>query len=184
MATTANGALLEQLIQLTEAVKQLAERPSPTPAVRDPQTDADRVRQRVAFGYQVLGALTGRVSSATGNEFDVPVVEAIRKPGVIYFNGLPPRANWVELRAGSKVEVLRIRDVDHNGNGHSPTPAESADDERSSLGKVEPQGFADTDRIGSVVFLRTREGPLVAFGSRLEPLPTAVTALDRVSEKD
>lgn len=184
MATTTNGALLKQLIQLTAAVKQLAERPSPPPVLRDPQTDADRVRQRVAFGYQVLGALTGRVSSATGNEFDVRVVEAIRKPGVILFKGLPPRANFAELRAGSKVEVLRIRDLDHNGNGDSPTMTEPAHDERSSQGKVDPQNFADTDRIGSIVFLRTREGPVVAFGSRLEPLPTAVTDLDRVSEKD
>jgi hypothetical protein len=184
MTTTANGPLLEQLIQLTEAVKQLAERPSPQPAPRDPPTDADRVRQRVAFGYQVLGALTGRISSATGREFDVRVVEAIRKPGVILFDGLPARANWAELRAGSKVEVLRIRDVDQKGNSDSPTKTESARDERSTRGQVDPKDFADTDRIGSIVFLSTRQGPLVAFSSRLDPLATGVIALDRVSEKD
>ena len=87
---TQQQQLMQQLVELTEAVKELA---APTAGIRRsnspggrrssstsrsiepaPVTDADRVRQRVAFSYQALGTLTGRVSTATGREFDVPVV--------------------------------------------------------------------------------------------------------------
>jgi hypothetical protein len=36
---------------------------------------------------------------------------------------------------------------------------------------VHPRLFSDADPIGSTVFLRTRRGPLVAFGPRLAVLP-------------
>ena len=54
--------LLEQLVALTGAVKQLAERTDVPVRPFADTTEADRIRQRVAFGYQVLGTLSGRLS--------------------------------------------------------------------------------------------------------------------------
>lgn len=177
-----NKQLLQQLVQLTDAVKQLAERPTPQPPAFEPSTAADRIRQRVAFGYRVLGTLTGRVSSSSGNEFDVRVVGATRRPGVITFEGLPPGADWVELRTGTKVEVLRIEgDGDDSQVDRSATSKESARYERpAARGLVRPRDFKDADPVGSIVFLRTSRGPLIAFGSRLAPVRSYSTDLDRV----
>ena len=159
--------LLEQLVQLTDAVRQLAERQVAT--APDPDTAADRIRQRVAFGYQVLGTLTGRVSSNGRAEFDVPLVQATRLPHEVRFEGLPPGADWVELRAGTKVELLPIeRDqrVDQAG-------ARKPDRHRPDRGRVRPEEFADSQPIGSVVVLRDRQGPLTAFGPRPGPVSSA-----------
>lgn len=166
------------LEKLVEAIKQLAERPAPQPSSFDSSTEADRIRQRVAFGYQVLGTLTGRVSSPSGNEFDVRVVEACREPDVIKFKGLPPGADWVELRAGNKVELLRIED--ESGDDQYPTSNDATRNEPDK-GQVRPRDFKDADPIGSVVFLRTRRGPLIAFGPRLGPCSSRRTDLDRVT---
>lgn len=168
--------LLEKLV---EAIKQLAERPAPQPSSFDSSTAADRIRQRVAFSYQVLGTLTGRVSSPSGNEFDVRVVEARREPNVIKFRGLPPGADWAELRAGNKVEVLRIED--EPGDDQYPTSNDATRNEQSDKGRVCPRDFKDTDPVGSIVFLRTTRGPLIAFGPRLGPVSSRRTDLDRVT---
>jgi len=194
---TQQQQLLQQLVELTEAVKELAARPG-HPPIEDPErspvvidvdiderapvTDADRVRQRVAFSYQALGTLTGRVSTATGREFDVPVVRATRGDNSIVFSDLPPGAHWVELRTGGKVEVLRIRRTrdDHNDRDSD----RDGDRRRSDDGEVFPTLFAASEPIGSTVFLRRARGPLIAFGPRLaaagsaesvEPAELAVT---------
>ncbi|MGH3835414.1 MAG: hypothetical protein ACRDSF_06880 [Pseudonocardiaceae bacterium] len=179
----------ELLEQLVESIKQLAERPAPQPSSFDSSTAADRIRQRVAFGYQVLGTLTGRVSSPSGNEFDVRVVEAWRTSEGIQFRGLPPGADWVELRAGNKVEVLRIQryeddsQIDQTTTSKETARNEQSDtrNEQSDKGQVRPRDFKDADPIGSVVFLRTRRGPLIAFGPRLGPVSSRRTDLDRVT---
>lgn len=181
---TQQQQLMQQLVELTEAVKELAarpghppvEQPGRPPVVIDvdidepaPVTDADRVRQRVAFSYQALGTLTGRVSTATGREFDVPVVRAARGDNAIVFEDLPPGANWVELRTGGKVELLRIRRTRDDGDN------DDGDDDRrrSDHGEVFPKLFAASEPIGSTVFLRTARGPLIAFGPRLAAFGSA-----------
>ena len=159
---------MEQLVELTEAVKNLAERPARPPAVivdvdvdaddTPAQTEADRVQQRVAFSYRALGTLTGRVSTASGREFDVRVVRARPVRDLIEFDRLPPGADWVELRSGARVESLRISRTD-DGRGPRGRPAAA----------VRPD-----DPIGSMVFLRSRRGPLIAFGPRLPARSTVV----------
>jgi hypothetical protein len=161
--------LMSQLIELTDAVKALAVR-SATDS--DRVSDADLVRQRVTFSYQALGTLTGRVSSATGREFDIRVVAATRRRGFVIFEGLPAAADWVELRDGGKVEVLRIiraSDLDDAGGEPSPVPADLRH-RRRDAGVAHPRRFRDNDPIGSMVFLRARRGPLIAFGPRLPPI--------------
>ena len=164
--------LMEQLVELTEAVKNLAERPARPPAVivdvdvdaddTPAQTEADRVQQRVAFSYRALGTLTGRVSTASGREFDVRVVRARPVRDLIEFDRLPPGADWVELRSGARVESLRI----------------SRTDDGPDRGVVQPRLFGPDDPIGSMVFLRSRRGPLIAFGPRLPARSTVSTDLD------
>ena len=151
--------LMAQLVELTAAIKEIAERPAPRPPVVidvdvDPpvSTEADRVRQRVAFSYLALGTLTGRVSSAGGREFDVRIVRARRPRDQIEFDDLPPRADWVELRAGGTVETLRIR---------------RSDNDPPDRGSVQPQRITPATPVSSMVFLRTSHGPLIAFGPRL-----------------
>lgn len=170
--------MLEQLVRLTQAVKDLAERPD---GHRHPEvleiTDADRVRQRVSFGYAALGALTGRVSSASGREFDVRVFTADRDPGVIFLDGLPRRARFVELRRGTKVELLRIfegAEVDASTPEANRVPrTDDGEGVANDRGAVFPERFVDDEAIGSTVALRTRRGPLLAFGPRLAPLPVS-----------
>jgi hypothetical protein len=194
-----NRQLLDQLVQLTEAVKRLAERPEPRPEA-DRLTEADRVRQRVAFGYQALATLTGRVSRTGAAEFDVPVVAAGRVQGLVGIVGLPPAAEWVELRSGDRSEVLRIRRYERRDREGAPRPdrtADTAEDaveaieealeeavddaldeavaarfgrpwyDRDDFGVVRPERFRDTEPIGSLLVLRHRRGPLLAFGPRL-----------------
>jgi hypothetical protein len=177
--------LLEQLVALTDAVKQLAERPTSQPApaaLFEPTTAADRIRQRVAFGYQVLGTLTGRVSSAGGDEFDIRAVRATRRPGVILFRGLPPGADFAELRQGNKVEVLRI--LDEGGDrGDQPEAPDDRRDGRADRGLVRPRDFADGEPIGSIVFLRHRRGPFIAFGPRLGPVRPGGIDPDRADHR-
>jgi hypothetical protein len=161
--------LMQQLVELTEAVKDLAERSARPPAVdadvdaddTPARTDAERVQQRVAFSYRALGALTGRVSTA-GREFDVRVVRARPVRDLIEFDRLPPGADWVELRSGARVESLRI----------------SRGDDGPDRGVVQPRLFGPEDPIGSMVFLRSRRGPLIAFGPRLPARRTVSTDLD------
>jgi hypothetical protein len=185
--------LMEQLVLLTDAVRDLAQRqvgahPDGGRAV----TDADQIRQRVAFSYQALGALTGRTSTATGREFDIQIVTARRRPDRISFRHLPADADWVELRSAGTVETLRIQrrsdsDTDHDrdcswdadwdyGQGGDRGAEHDADRNgrddwrRHRHGHVHPRRFQDSDPIGSMVFLRDRHGPLLAFGPRLGPL--------------
>ncbi len=172
MATTssaggaaANQRLMEQLVQLTEAVKHLAESPAGRSTPVDTSTEADRARQRVTFGYRALGALTGRVSSRSGSEFDVHVVAATRRKDLILFEALPPAADWVELRTGTKVEVLRI----HRDDDRDDDKPGGAGHERRRTGVAKPRHFDADDPIGSMVFLRSRQGPVLAFGPRLDP---------------
>jgi|tagenome__1003787_1003787.scaffolds.fasta_scaffold20965293_3 hypothetical protein len=163
MAASTSGndnPLLAQLVVLTEAIKSLAEHPAAPPVSFDASTEADRIRQRVTFGYQVLGTLTGRVSSSSGNEFDVPIVLAERQGGDIKFTNLPSDARLVELRTGTEVEVLTIS-LDGRGKG-----------------TVTPVIFTTPRLIGSMVFLGESQGPLIAFGRRL------LAAVDRVASSD
>lgn len=195
MSTTARSSerpLLEQLVQLTEAVKQLAEQTTSDRPGRP--SDDEQVRQRVAFSYQALGTLTGRVSTGSGGEFDVRVVGARRDGDLIRFRELPPGADWAELRSGTKVELLRI-EPDRTGDD-VPKDADSEDDKddkddkddshaerrgRRRRGLVRPEKFDGTDPIGSIVFLRSPHGPLVAFGPRLDPVSTRHHRSDRVT---
>jgi len=165
--------LLEQLVALTGAVKQLAERTDVPVRPFADTTEADRIRQRVAFGYQVLGTLSGRVSSASGGEFDVPLVGVRRHRGRrIDFFRLPRGVDWVELRSGTKVEVLQICEAPDPAQGDDPAAdAERPRNADSDRGSVRSKDFADTEPIGSVLFLRARRGPLVAFGPRLLAMP-------------
>ena len=194
MSTTARSGerpLLEQLVQLTEAVKQLAEQSAPQ---RPGQvSDDDRIRQRVVFGYQALGTLTGRVSTASGDEFDIRVVGAHRDGDLIRFRELPPGADWAELRSGTKVELQRIepdragddvpKDADSVDDSHDSRPGDGHAERRGRRrrGLVRPEKFESTDPIGSIVFLRSPHGPLVAFGPRLDPVPTRRHRSDRVT---
>ena len=52
-------------------------------------------------------------------------------------------------------------------------------DERD-LAKIRLEYAKDADPVGSIVFLRTSRGPLIAFGSRLAPVRSYSTDLDRV----
>ena len=185
MPATTQTQLMQQLVELTGAVKALAQRPVDVDVdvdgdERERVSDADRVRQRVAFSYQALGTLTSRVSETSGAEFDVPVVAAVRGRGVIGFDGLPPGAGWVELRAGSRIEVLRIHRRDDEGHEPFPVPARGTLRRRhqGDVGAVRPQVFADADPVGSIVVLRNRRGPLLAFGPRLAPLTTEPVEID------
>ena len=177
---TQQQELMQRLVELTEAVKEIAARaghpateiPHQRPVVIDvdadepaPLTDAERVRQRVAFSYQALGTLTGRVSTASGREFDIPVVRATRGDNTIFFEDLPSGAHWVELRSGAKVESLRIRRPPReDAEGHHA---------RSDIGEVLPHLFGASEPIGSMVFLRAARGPLIAFGPRLPAFGSA-----------
>lgn len=174
MPTSSQDKLLQQLIDLTAAVRNLAEAAT-TPAPAGPApSHAESVRQRVAFSYRALGALTGRVSSSSGREFDVPVVIAVRRSRLIGFLDLPAGAHWAELRRGTKVEVLPIDDLDPRTD-----PADLLAEDRQGAreqhrplrsGVVRPRAFTDAEAVGSVVLLRTRRGPLLAFGPRLQPV--------------
>jgi hypothetical protein len=174
MATSSSidaNQLLTQLVALTSAVQQLAERPDVPARPLADVSEADRIRQRVAFGYQVLGTLSGRVSSASGDEFDVPLVGVKRWPRRIEFFRLPRGVDWVELRSGTKVELLQIDEAsDPAQRDDRAADAERPRNADSDRGQVRPKDFADTEPIGSVLFLRGRRGPLVAFGPRLLPL--------------
>jgi hypothetical protein len=178
MPTPSSSQLLAQLVALTEAVKDLAERDCEQPDAAESRSEADRVRQRVAFGYQVLGALTGRVSSGTGREFDVRAVSGTRFSKKILFEGLPPGADWAELRSGKKIELLRIKDPDDGGT--DVEDAEKTPRRESEEGIVRPELFADADPIGSIVFLRSRRGPVIAFGPRLGRVSSAKTVANSV----
>ena len=93
---------------------------------------------------------------------------------MIFLDGLPRRARFVELRRGTKVELLRI----FEGAGvRLPLPSgervprtDDGEGVSDNRGAVCPKEFADDEAIGSTVALRTRRGPLVAFGPRLAPL--------------
>jgi hypothetical protein len=89
-------------------------------------------------------------------------VLANRVRDLIVFHRLPPGADWVELRSGAKFESLRITRTDNDPH----------------LGEVRPQLFGPGEPIGSTVFLRTRRGPLIAFGTRVRAEPAVSTDLD------
>lgn len=221
MAALTQAQLLEQLVGLTDAVKRLAEHTAPGP-ITTGVTEADRIRERVAFSYRALGTLTGRVST-TGTAFDVPVVGAVRRRRFVLLTQLAPGADFAELRTGTRTEVLRIHPVTRRpdrdddidalaalvdalradqdgaeaGSGTSAvTPAagdtgagsgdaDVPDGDRAAgavdpgglrppfgrVGVILPEVFADSDPIGSIVVMRSRRGPLVAFGPRLAALP-------------
>jgi len=109
MAAITQAQLLEQLVGLTDAVKRLAEHTAPGP-ITTGVTEADRIRERVAFSYRALGTLTGRVST-TGTAFDVPVVGACRRRRFVLLTQLAPGSDFAELRTGTRSEVLRIHPV-------------------------------------------------------------------------
>jgi hypothetical protein len=90
------------------------------------------------------------------------VVRARPVRDLIEFDRLPPGADWVELRSGARVESLRI----------------SRTDDGPDRGVVQPRLFGPDDPIGSMVFLRSRRGPLIAFGPRLPARSTVSTDLD------
>ena len=221
MAALTQAQLLEQLVGLTDAVKRLAEHTAPGPSTTG-VTEADRIRERVAFSYRALGTLTGRVST-TGTAFDVPVVGACRRRRFVLLTQLATGADFAELRTGTRTEVLRIHPVTRRsdrdddidalaavvdvdalradqdgaaaGSGTSAvTPAgdtgagsghaDVSEGDRAAavdpgglrphfgrVGVILPEAFADSDPIGSIVVMRSRRGPLVAFGPRLAALP-------------
>ncbi|MDT0354014.1 hypothetical protein [Pseudonocardia charpentierae] len=178
--STDSKQLLEELATLARAVKQLAERVDVPVRPAAEVTEADRIRQRVAFGYQVLGTLMGRVSSAS-DEFDVRLVGVTRDYGRIDFVRLPRDAAFVELRSGTKVEVLRIEESDSDLRGDGSADAERPRNGDGRRGHVRPKDVEDTEPIGSVLFLRDRRGPLVAFGPRLlalQPAQASTSPLD------
>lgn len=225
MAALTQAQLHELLAGLTNAVNRLAEHTAPEPTTTG-VTEADRIRERVAFSYRALGTLTGRVST-TGTAFDVPVVGAFRFRGrrCVLLTRLAAGANFAELRTGTRTEVLKIHHVDRrrdrdddidslealvdvdavcadqdgpdaDSDTSAVTPAagdtsggsgdaDVPDGDRATgavdpgglrsrfgrLGVIRPEVFADSDPIGSIVVMRSRLGPLVAFGPRLPALP-------------
>ena len=96
---------------------------------------------------------------------------------MIFLDGLPRRARFVELRRGTKVELLRIfegADVDaKTPEGKRVARTDDGEGVSDDLGAVFPKEFGDDEAIGSTVALRTRRGPLIAFGPRLAPLPNS-----------
>lgn len=143
---------------------------------------ADLERQRVSFGYRALGMLSGRVSTAAGREFDVPVIKTRRTHGALLFDDLPLGADFVEVRSGTEAEILAIwrfkdqhnvdlpgaeytvKEKDVEAILHCPRPG------RTEQGAAFPRQFHNANPIGSLVFLQKRHGPLVAFGPRLSPV--------------
>jgi hypothetical protein len=103
---------------------------------------------------------------------------------------LPPRADWVEVRAGGRLELRRIRRVRTHRDGdpdydaprdHYPAfadgdPAEESNSQAqrgARLGLVRLDDIADATPIDSIVVLDRRTGPLLAFGPRLPAVTPA-----------
>jgi hypothetical protein len=223
MAALTQAQLGELLVGLTDAVNRLAEHTAPEP-ITTGVTEADRIRERVAFSYRALGTLTGRVST-TGTAFDVPVVGAFRGRRCVLLTRLVAGANFAELRTGTRTEVLKIHTVnrrtdrdddiealevpvdvdalcadqdwaDADSETSAVTPAagdtsggsgdaDVPDGDRAAgpvdpdglrrrfgrVGVIRPEVFVESDPIGSIVVMRSRLGPLVAFGPRLPACP-------------
>lgn len=162
--TVAPPEVLNQLVQLTQAIKDLAER---TTRDRPDEDGATRwERQRVDFGYRALGTLMGRSSRSADGEFDVPVFAAEWGKGGdrILLGALPDGADWIELRSGDRVEVLEVTRLDSN-----TATKEQRSRKESPQARIQPKEFSAKQLIGSMVALRHRNGPLVAFGPRLNP---------------
>jgi hypothetical protein len=199
MTNPSQAEIMQQWVKLTEAIAALADRepaarppgsgptPVPTPGGgRVSVTDAELTRQRIDFGYRALGALTGRVGDREG-DFVVPLVEARRLGELLLFRGLPPEADWVEVRRDRKVELRRIhrfrrweidseaeyvdaRDrYDRFDDGDLEQETDSATHRGRGLGAVRLRDFAPEESIGALLFLDTRFGPVVALGPRLGP---------------
>jgi hypothetical protein len=168
-AARPDDKLLEQLVALTAAVKDLAERPPAASPLVD-TSEEDRIRQRVAFGYRALGTLMGRVSRGSGREFDARTVRATRYRDFVLLEDVPPAAAWVELHGRGTVELARIHQLDDDDDARATVDATLGGHRpRSSSGVVRPRDFEPDETIGSIVVLRSRRGPVVAFGPRLEP---------------
>ncbi|MDP8926993.1 MAG: hypothetical protein M3O70_00025 [Actinomycetota bacterium] len=165
--TAAPPDVLEQLVQLTQAIKDLAERTEPDPP--DEDGAARRQRQRVDFGYRALGTLMGRSSRSADGEFDVPVFVARwgQHHDRILLGALPDGADWIELRSGDRVEVLEVTRL----SGGSPAAKDQWSLKEPPQARIQPKDFSANEPIGSMVALRRRNGPLVAFGPRLKPTP-------------
>jgi hypothetical protein len=169
--------LFEKITTLTEAVARLA--------ARDDRRVDEETQQRVDFGYRALGRLMGRTGGLGAASFDVDLVGAARRPrGVVLLLELPPRADWVEVRAGGRLELRRVRRVRTHRSGdpdydaprdNYPAFAQGDATEESSsqaqrgarLGLVRLDDIADATPIDSIVVLDRRTGPLLAFGPRL-----------------
>lgn len=183
MATNRTGDRsndLDQMVtKLTEAIQRLAQSPRPDP--RDDTDEAERrLHERVDFGYRALGTLMGRVSRTVEAEFDVAVFAARwqARRAVIRLRGLPDEANWIELRTGKQVEVLEVQRPDDSDVEAEAEADDEADDDERRLPRIAPKVFTPDKPIGSMVALRRRRGPAIAFGPRLEPRPSASRPID------
>ena len=172
--------LLEQLVKLTESIQRLAQ--DSENAKRN--EDALR-RQRVDFGYRVLGALMGR---SKNKGFDIKVIDARwdnNRKHVELFR-LPDAATLVELRSGETTEMLYIDRSDPKGpksgskgqktsEGEQPAAETGAGDGRRSPrrtppnGRVTPTTITSDREIDSVLVLDDPDGPPIAIGPRIKP---------------
>lgn len=146
--------LLRQLTVLAAAVEKLArggppprpgEPPGPCPP---PDPDADE-RRRVQFAYEFLGEVLGRRGQPA---FAVPRVTVTRDRG---------RLTFTELRGGT-VARLRARD------GTTDVLEELRE------GVAAQTSIPDEQPIDSIVVLDGRDGPAVAIGPCLAPLPPII----------
>lgn len=207
MANPTQAELMEQWVNLTKAIQALADRVSASPPGVPPGppeqpapgsggtvgrttlssgTDVELTRQRIDFGYRALGALTGRVGEREG-DFVLSLVEARRFGELLLLRGLPPEADWVEVRRDRKVELRRIqrfrswemesesayrrtRDgYDTFDAGEQKAEEEHAKHRGEGLGAIRLRTFEPAEAIGALLFLDTRFGPVLALGPRLGP---------------
>ena len=199
MTNPTQAERMEQWVNLTKAIQALADRePAARPPGSGPTsvpaagaatsfaTDVELTRQRIDFGYRALGALTGRVGEQA-SDFVVPLVEARRFAELLLFRGLPHGADWVEVRRDRKVELRRIRrfrleaittaaerreatdGYDTFEAGDAGAEADSEAHRGRGLGVVRLRDFTPAESIGSLLFLDTRRGPVLALGPRLGP---------------
>ncbi|WP_129337244.1 hypothetical protein [Cellulomonas endophytica] len=85
--------------------------------------------------------------------------------------GPPTGRPAVDVAPGSTPGVDALP-VDRPGGSDDPSRARPR---FGRVGVVLPEAFSDSDPIGSVVVMRSRRGPLLAFGPRLAALPAVPT---------
>ncbi|WP_406356399.1 hypothetical protein [Streptomyces sp. NBC_00658] len=148
--------LLEQIADLANSVKMLAEKKSPPTPVASraavstsppTATAAEQKQRRVRFAYLFLGDMLGRAATES-SEFRTPRVQVAREAGKLTFT---------ELHGGT---VARLRGADNT--------AEVLTNLRKNVARVIK--IPDAQRIDSIVVLDGPDGVPVAIGGCVPPV--------------